>query len=100
MICIKTSFANEQYALEFIKRLQATSKRATKPTRAYLCTDCLNWHITSKKEIEKDNSERQIANLKKEIENKNLVIKDLLGMVNNNPSQGVQKYLKRYNHLR
>ena len=45
--CKKTYFADEKTALQYVERLQNTSKRKVVPDRAYLCERCLNWHITS-----------------------------------------------------
>lgn len=46
--CTKTKFINEKYALEYVKKLQATSVRSKKPQSAYLCPVCMTWHLTSK----------------------------------------------------
>lgn len=45
--CKKTSFQTEEYALMFIEKLKKTSKRPVRPCRAYLCSKCLSWHLTS-----------------------------------------------------
>jgi hypothetical protein len=50
-VCKKVSFCNEQYANAYIEKLKKTSIREVKPIRSYLCTRCLNWHLTSKKDF-------------------------------------------------
>lgn len=78
--CKKTSFANEQYAIDYIEKIHKTSTRLKKPIETYLCDKCLTWHLTSIKrgpmpefmgKIDKlqrrvDNYERQVVNLKTE----------------------------------
>jgi len=69
--CKKVSFANEFFANAYIEKLQKTSARKLKPIRAYLCENCLNWHLTSIIGFEQErynNLERQINNLKSKIE--------------------------------
>lgn len=69
--CKKTSFVNELFANCYIDKLQKTSSRKLKPVRAYLCENCLNWHLTSIVGFEEErynNLERQIINLKSKIE--------------------------------
>lgn len=48
MECKKTKFANEKFALQYIEKLSKTSTREVKPIRAYLCTYCGSWHLTSR----------------------------------------------------
>jgi hypothetical protein len=50
--CKKVLFINEDFALQYIAKLKATSVRTKIPTRAYLCEKCLNWHLSSKGEYE------------------------------------------------
>jgi hypothetical protein len=84
MTCKKTSFCNEQFAKDYINKLQKTSSRYKIPQRAYLCPDCLNWHLTS--HIDGDdlkynnmvkNYESQIKNLINDIKNRDKFISDL-----------------------
>jgi len=65
-MCKKTSFINEQYALDFIEKLKNTSKRRVIPIEAYLCTKCLTWHVSSirKNELMKLKNEHE-STLKK-----------------------------------
>ena len=49
--CTKVSFIDENYADQYINKLNKTSKRKLKPVRSYLCDKCLTWHITSIEEI-------------------------------------------------
>lgn len=72
-LCPKTSFVNEQYAIDFIKKLKATSVRQKRPTRAYLCDICLNWHLTSLTEHQSD----ILHNYKLAIKQKDAIIADL-----------------------
>lgn len=80
MICKKVSFATEAFAEYYIDKLKKTSTRTVKPVRAYLCENCLAWHLTS---IEsKDNmqlvyKDRQIVNLKSKIAHLQLEIANL-----------------------
>src|ERR1700759_3208543 len=46
--CKKVSFATEKDAIYYIDKLKKTSIRSIIPTRSYLCTKCINWHLTSK----------------------------------------------------
>lgn len=45
--CKKVKFIDEEFANQYIQKLQKTSKRKLKPVRTYLCEKCLTWHITS-----------------------------------------------------
>lgn len=78
--CKKVRFVNEEAALFYIQKLKKTSKRARKPVNAYLCPQCLSWHLTSieskenKQLIYKD---REIVNLKKKIDHLNKEIQRL-----------------------
>lgn len=45
--CKKVKFIDEEFANQYIQKLQKTSNRKLKPVRAYLCEKCLTWHITS-----------------------------------------------------
>lgn len=69
-LCEKTSFRDEKYATEYLKKLKATSIRQKRPVRAYLCDICLNWHLTSLNEHQTD----VLHNYKKELKNKNEII--------------------------
>lgn len=62
--CKKVSFANEDFAEAYLKKLQKTSIRDSVPQRAYLCTYCLNWHLTSKKDKKVLYLEDEILKLK------------------------------------
>jgi len=46
--CTKTSFANEKFALEHIEKIKKTSVSEFQPNRAYLCSTCNTWHLTSR----------------------------------------------------
>ncbi len=46
--CKKTKFINEATAYLYIKKYKETSRRDTIPVRAYLCDQCLVWHVTSR----------------------------------------------------
>lgn len=69
--CSKTYFADEKTAMEYVVRLQATSKRKVVPNRAYLCEKCLNWHITSLSENKLNNLMDQWHKQKLTLEQKN-----------------------------
>lgn len=79
MICTKVSFADENYANQYIAKLKKTSKRSVIPVRAYLCETCLNWHLSSRQSNEimqlvyKD---REIANLKSKIAHLETLLKN------------------------
>jgi hypothetical protein len=77
--CSKTFFATEKDADFYIKKLKATSNRSTIPKRAYLCTECLNWHLTSKeKDLDViDKYKQKIKELGKLINEKNNTINEL-----------------------
>ena len=45
--CKKVKFIDEEFANQYIHKLNKTSKRRLKPVRAYLCEKCLTWHISS-----------------------------------------------------
>lgn len=63
--CKKASFANEDYALKYLKKLKETSKRNKVPQTTYLCKDCLTWHLTSVTDWNEDSVEVQV--LKKSV---------------------------------
>jgi len=71
--CTKTSFIDENFAMQYINILKKTSKRERKPVRAYLCEHCLTWHLTSTDPINKEikHLKRQIHNLKLKLSEKN-----------------------------
>jgi len=52
--CKKVSFINEDFAIQYLKKLKETSVRTKVPSRAYLCETCLNWHLTSKGDYNED----------------------------------------------
>jgi hypothetical protein len=88
--CIKASFSDEKQALFYISKLKATSSRTKVPKRAYLCPDCLNWHLTSSDDIDNVMEAKykqkyegqifhlntQISNLKLKLENQKKIISD------------------------
>jgi len=79
IVCKKVSFADEEQANFYIDKLNKTSKRVVVPQRAYLCNKCLNWHLTSKEENKTYFSVvTENENLKKELEDKNKQIANLL----------------------
>lgn len=77
MPCSKTHFADEKTALEYVKRLQETSKRQVVPHRAYLCEKCLNWHITSLPLKKEKTIKDQLHQLEMKLKEKNGRIKNL-----------------------
>lgn len=76
-LCPKTYFINEQFAKDYIKKLNATSVRSKKPVRAYLCDVCLNWHLTSQTEHQFD----ILRSYKQTIKIKNAEISNLQKLV-------------------
>lgn len=76
--CGKVSFINEKFANEYIEKLQKTSTRQRKPIRAYLCSQCLTWHLTSKTEFDED----EIKVLKEKVKQKNILITALNKRIN------------------
>jgi len=65
MGCKKTRFVDEVSAERYIVVLNRTEKkRRITPVRAYLCPDCLSWHLTSNK----DREEEEIGKLKWKVE--------------------------------
>lgn len=77
--CPKTYFATEKEALNYIEILKKTSCRDKIPKRAYLCQDCLTWHLTSQdKDISAIFRYRQKINqLQKMLAEKNNIIHNL-----------------------
>jgi len=60
IVCKKSKFASEEYALNALKGIQAKSKRKVVPCRAYLCKYCNSWHLTSRPDgfkLQKENEE-------------------------------------------
>ena len=53
MICKKTSYSTESFALRDIEIIAKKSKRPLNPKSAYLCKICNNWHITKQENLEK-----------------------------------------------
>lgn len=76
--CKKVSFATEADADFYINKLKKTSSRKVVPTRAYLCEECLNWHLTHVQHIDIPNilaqHERTVRALKKQIADKEKTI--------------------------
>jgi len=92
MNCHKSAFLNEKIALEYIKKLKETSHRDRRPHRAYLCPDCMAWHLTSSTTQE----ERHVEKLEQKIKEQQLNIDQLLRFLNTSVNPQVQKYLKRF----
>jgi len=72
IVCKKSKFASEEYALNALKGIQAKSKRKVVPCRAYLCKYCNSWHLTSRPDgfkLQKENEElkQEVAELKEKI---------------------------------
>ena len=87
--CKKTSFIDEKTALDYIKKLSKTSKNKNKdffPTSCYLCSKCLNWHLT--KSVHEDfilnNLKKKLKNLKLELHKKQETINSLKKRIKNN----------------
>jgi hypothetical protein len=81
--CKKISFLNEAQAIFYIDKLKNTSTRTKVPTRAYLCQDCLNWHLTSKGSYAEENPlieelKEKIKLYEEQIKKKDVLIKKLL----------------------
>ena len=53
--CKKASFSTEQQAEVFIDKIKRTGRQDRLPQRSYLCHQCLNWHLTSKEDFNKNN---------------------------------------------
>lgn len=51
MDCGKVKYANKADANTVIKTLKRKSRRSKIPSRAYFCTDCGGWHLTSKPKV-------------------------------------------------
>jgi len=77
--CKKASFKDEEIAMKYIKKLQATSKRDRIPQRAYLCEKCNTWHLTSKPDYNKVELVSKIDKIedKDDFNNYEFIIKDL-----------------------
>jgi catalase (peroxidase I) len=88
MNCFKASFANENFAEQFVQKLIKTSNRKVKPQRAYLCEKCFNWHLTSKPLVISDDEltkqEYKIKKLNNKIQYLENYIKGLLKRANEN----------------
>jgi len=72
LVCKKVVFANEDFALKYIKRLKESSTRQKIPQRAYLCEVCFNWHLTSSLEWNEEDDlvkklKRDIAKLERKL---------------------------------
>jgi len=73
--CRKVRFSDENSALFTIKKINETASLKKKPTRAYLCSKCNSWHLTSKPDLYVLQDENK--KLKTEIEKLNKSISDL-----------------------
>lgn len=82
--CRKASFSSEYFADEYILKLEKTSTRKRKPVRSYLCTKCLNWHLTSIKDAELSELRETVFRLNKEITQHVKTIKKLTAIDNKN----------------
>jgi hypothetical protein len=97
MTCPKTYFLDEKQAEYYIDKLQRTSAREIKPIRAYLCTRCFNWHLTS--EENKGNNhiqyvgQNKFINYEYELKKCNQTIQQLRGINKKlkNEIQGIRK---------
>lgn len=70
--CTKTKFANEEAAKHAIRQIAKKNPTGKRPTRAYECSLCGLWHLTSRPDIEviyeeNNHLKTQVANLKHEI---------------------------------
>lgn len=65
MECNKSKFLNEKFALDWIEKLKRTSVREKVPLRAYLCTRCGTWHLTSRPEFGDPEKEALKANIER-----------------------------------
>lgn len=73
--CRKVRFSDENSALFTIKKINETASLKKKPNRAYLCSKCNSWHLTSKPDLYVLQDENK--KLKSEIEKLNNSISDL-----------------------
>ena len=76
MKCNKTYFATEEAALFYIEKLKKTSVRDRVPRRAYLCQNCLKWHLTSS-DSKAEFYLKKIAKLKQELASRSISIQKL-----------------------
>ena len=81
MGCKKVRFSDEVSAERYIIILNRTEKkRRVTPVRAYLCPDCLSWHLTSGKDREEEEIRKlkwRVEELSKKVNNQNRVINEL-----------------------
>ena len=83
--CKKVYFATQQFADDYIKKLQRTSSRDVMPVESYLCSICSCWHLTSwtspdiKKEFDQINAELEAT---EEMINRHIkIINDLVDKI-------------------
>lgn len=72
MECKKVKYSTEAFAMQDVARIEKVSKRDKVPVRAYLCTRCKGWHLTSSEDINVFKS--LIESLKKE--NEDLILEN------------------------
>lgn len=77
MSCKKVKFSNEKFALDYIGKLRKTSVRDIVPARAYLCPECMSWHLTSKPDTTVENLSGIISGLRSELDQSRGLIMDL-----------------------
>lgn len=83
MYCSKTSFATEKDAEFYIEKLKKTSNRDKIPKRAYLCTECFHWHLTSIEEDYLDGLRIYMEFLEKRIKTKEKKLRILKRIIKN-----------------
>ncbi len=72
-MCTKVKFADEAATKFYIKKLKDTSLRMKKPVAAYLCSECLCWHLTSRTPKDDIQAEKYRATIK----NQKIIISQL-----------------------
>ncbi len=53
MYCNKAKYSSEEYAMLDLAKIRRSSNRAVLPKRAYECTKCGKWHLTSMPDYKK-----------------------------------------------
>lgn len=97
MSCKKVRFVDEATAEAYIKKLNSGgSRRSVVPVRAYLCPECMVWHITSRRyheDIEFEKLEGLVMDLRRKVKEQNRVVNELNHKIKE--QKGIIKELRR-----
>lgn len=87
--CKKTKYPTEEGALLDIARIKRISNRNKIPQKAYFCTTCSSWHLTSKKSSQ-SRLQDKVKEYKDKLKEANETIKTLKEELKNKDIESLQ----------